>query len=218
MTFFDIFSKKKEKKLEKAKIVVDNRERNSLVVSQLISFGHNLVFEQLTVGDYIVNDVVIERKTIQDFKASIVDKRLVSQLTNLKKYSKSFLILEGFKEEDIYSGSIHENAFRGFLLSVILKYKVPIVFTQNSEDSARYISLLANKKEKREVSIRASKTLMTKEERVRFILEGFPGIGPVSAKELIKSFGSLRKIINASEEDLKKVLGKKAEIFKSILD
>ena len=48
---------------------------------------------------------------------------------------------------------------------------------------------------------------------MQFILESFPGIGPKKAKLLLKKFENLNNIFNASSEDLKKLIGKKAEIF-----
>src|SRR3989344_4460464 len=151
MTFFDIFSKEKVKEEKKIKIVVDNREKNSLVISELMNMGFELEFTQLAVGDYIVNGVAIERKTISDLKSSIINKRIMQQLIELRQYENAILIVEGIIEDDLYSGIIHENAFRGFLLSVALEFKVPIIFTYNEKDTAKYLYVLA-KKQKKDVS------------------------------------------------------------------
>src|SRR3989344_3258541 len=219
MTFFDIFSKKKLKEEKKIKIIVDNREKNSLVISELMNLGYELEFTQLAVGDYIVNGVAIERKTISDFKSSIINKRIMQQLFEIQQYKEYFLIVEGITEEELYGPPIHENAFRGFLLAIALEYKVPMIFTQDAKDTAKYISVLAKKKVKEgDRSIRASRIFKTEEEQIQFILEGFPHVGPVSAKDLIKKFGSIKGIVNASAEELEEVLGKRAEEFKKLID
>jgi len=218
MAFFNIFSKKQLKEKTKVKIIVDNRERNSLVASELSSLGFKIEFKQLPVADYLVNNVAVERKTISDFKSSIINKRIINQLQELKQYPKHLLILEGIQEEDIYQGTIHENAFRGFLLSVALEFQVPIIFTQNEKDTARYLSVLAKKKEKKEIAIRASKIHLTKPERLQFILEGFPNIGPTKAKKLIKKFKSIKNIINANEIELQEILGSRTAEFKKLID
>ncbi|MDO8460685.1 MAG: ERCC4 domain-containing protein [Nanoarchaeota archaeon] len=217
MVFLDIFSKKKDKEKERINIIVDYREKNSLVVSHLISMGFEVEFSQLPVGDYIVQGIAIERKTISDFKSSIINKRIISQLLALNQYPKNMLIIEGISDEDIYEGGIHENAFRGFLLSVVFDYRVPVIFTQNSLDTAKYIAVLARKKQNSEPSIRASRILMTKEEQIQFILEGFPYVGPKTAKRLLEKFGSINGIVNASMEELEEIIGKRAKELKDLV-
>jgi len=66
------------------------------------------------------------------------------------------------------------------------------------------------------LSIRASRILKTPQERIQFILEGFPNIGPTKAKALLKKFKSLKNIINAEEQDLQPILGKKTKDFKDL--
>lgn len=217
MPFLNIFSKKPEKPEQKIKIIIDNREKNSLVASELIAQDFQIEFQHLPVADYLINNIAIERKTIQDLKSSIINKRIISQLLELKQYPQYFLILEGLQDE-FYKGIIHENAFRGFLLSVILEYKVPIIFAHSPKDTANYLAVLAKKeKSSAPLSIRASKISFTKEEQIQFILEGFPHIGPVKAKALLKKFKSLKNIVNASEEELQSILGKQAKHFCDLL-
>ena len=218
MPLLDIFSKKKDKKEEKIKIEVDFREKNSLVASYLVKEGFDVEFKQLNVGDYIIKDVAIERKTISDLKSSIVDKRIFRQLIELKQYPKSFLILEGFFQEGKYEGGINENAFRGFLIALSLEWDTKVIFSENEKDSAKYISVLARRKEYKEFSLKPSKTFLTKEEQIQYILEGFPNVGPKKAKKLIEKFGSLKSIFNASREELEEILGKRASDFVEMVE
>jgi len=172
-------------------------------------------FADLQVGDYIINNIAIERKTINDLKSSIIDKRILFQLKDIKQYPKFLLIVE--LNENPYGGIIHENALRGFVLSTLLESQVPIIFSQNEEDTAKYISLLASKSKKSHLSLRQKIPLSISEQK-QYILEGFPGIGPATAKKLINQFGSIKKIINADENSLRLILGKKFEAFKKIID
>jgi ERCC4-type nuclease len=214
----NIFSKSKEKERVKEKVIVDNRERNSLVATHLVKEGFDVEWKQLPVGDYIVKGVAIERKTVSDLKSSIINKRIIQQLLELKQYSKHLLLVEGILDEDVYNGGIHENAFRGFLLSVALDYNVPLIFTHDEEDTARYILVLAKKQERPETGIRASKIMMTLEERQQFVLEGFPNVGPKKARRLLEKFGSLKNIFESSEDDLKDILGVRNSDFRKMLD
>lgn len=215
--FLDIFSKEKNKKVKKQEnfpeIYIDYREKNSLVPSELISLGLKIEFRELKVGDYLVNNIIIERKTIQDFLSSMFNKHLVKQAQEMQQYEKKLLIIEGFEEQELYlEKDISSNSIRGFLLSLSLKYNIPIVYSKNSQDTAQFISLIARKKQV-ESSLNVTKKSLNSSEQMQFIIEGFPGIGPKTAKKLLQEFKSLNNIFNAKKEDLQKLIGKKADIF-----
>ncbi len=217
-TFHDIFQLKKKRKIteqQNQKILIDYREKNSLVPAHLKKLGFEIDFKELKVADYIVKDIAIERKTISDFKISMINKRLVKQLEELQQYENKLLIIEGIEQEEIYNDSnegINGNALRSFLLSIVLNHKIPIIFTKNSEDTSKFISILA-KKRKKEISMKVKKKTANKKEQIQFILEGFPGIGPKTAKKLLEKLETLQNIFSAPQEELKKIIGKKAEIF-----
>ena len=208
--------------VENLQIIVDYREKNSLVISELVRLNIESNFRELKVADYIVNNVAIERKTVSDFISSMLNKRLFKQLEELQQYNNRLLIIEGIDEQELYANDeeiagVHPNAIRGFLLSILLKYKVPIIFSKDAEDTAKFISVIARKKQK-EMSLNVTKKSLDSKERMQFILEGFPGIGPKTAKKLLEEFKSIKNISNASEEELTKVLGKKAESFFKLIN
>ena len=71
----------------------------------------------------------------------MINRRLPKQLKELGQYKERLLIVEGIDEQELYTDSedrigMHPNSIRGFLLSILLKYKVPIIFTKNYEDTA----------------------------------------------------------------------------------
>lgn len=221
----DIFSKKPLKKEVKEvfEIISDNREKNSLVIASLIELSSKITFENLEVGDYISGEYIVERKTFKDLLGSIINKRLFVQLENLKEIDKRILVIEGF-DYNYSIHSIHENAIRGMLLSIIFDYKTPLFFTKNEYDTAKFLISLSRKSKKEGISSplskRASKKEMTLEERKKFILEGFPGIGPAISKRLLESNQNLEKIFSLSEEKLSEIEGldkNKAKEFKKIL-
>lgn len=217
MPFLDIFSKKQTKKVEFPAITIDHREKNSLVASHLTKLGHPIEFKQLPVADYIIKKTAIERKTLSDLKSSIINKRIISQLLEIKQYPNHLLLIEG-ANEDFYTPPLHENALRGFILSIALEEKIPVIFTQNEKDTALYLSILARKQTKSNFSIRPSKILKSPKEQLQFILEGFPNIGPAKSKSLISKFKSLKNILNAPLEELQEILGKRAINFKELIE
>ena len=221
---FNIFPKQEEKikKIEGPKITADYREKNCFVASELIRLGLKVEFRELKVADYLVNDVAIERKTVSDFISSMINKRLLNQLEELQQYENKLLIIEGIDEQELYTDSgertgVHPNSIRGFLLSILLKHKIPIIFTKNSEDTARFISILSKRKGK-ELSLNVNKKTLNKKDRMQFILESFPSIGPKTAKKLLEKFKTIKNIVNASQEELKEVIGKKAEILRKLVE
>lgn len=209
------FKHKENQQEEKPKITADYREKNSLVISELVSLGANVEFKNLPVADFLVKGTAVERKTTSDFISSMLNKRILRQLEEIQQYPSRFLIIEGIDEQDLYpeENGISPNAIRGFLLSIILKHKVPIIFSKNYEDTAKFLFVLA-KKQETETSLFARKKSSSKKEQLQYLLEGFPGIGPKTAKKLLKKFRTIKAIINADLEELKKEIGKKSDIFK----
>ncbi|PIU75918.1 hypothetical protein COS75_02065 [Candidatus Pacearchaeota archaeon CG06_land_8_20_14_3_00_35_12] len=205
------------------KILVDSREKNSLVLAELSELGAETEIKQLVVADYIIGEIAIERKAISDFISSMINKRLVRQLEEMKQFKKSILIIEGYDNKNIYSTGVHENAIRGMILAILLDFETPIIFTKNEEDTAKYLTVLAKRLERgpKEISLRAKKRIFSAKEQQQIILEGFPGIGPSLAKAMLKKFGSIQKIINASLEELKEIKKldeKKAKIIKELIE
>jgi ERCC4-type nuclease len=217
MTFYSIFSNKKEALKEKIKILIDHREKNSLVPSELSRLNFAIEFTQLPVADYIIDNIAIERKTLSDLKSSIINKRIFSQMQELKQFPLHLIIIEGLKHEDFYQGIIHENALRGFLLSAQQDYKIPIILSEDEKDTAKYISILSNKKSNRSFSLVPKKISLDKNEQIQYILEGFPNIGPVKAKKLLERFGSLINIFNTPEKELTDLLGSRSKDFLALI-
>jgi Fanconi anemia group M protein len=221
----DIFLKKNKNIKEKPiipeeKIIIDYREKSSTVHIQLSKMGFEIEFKELKVGDYIVKDVVIERKTISDFLNSMINKHLLKQLDEMQQCKNALLIIEGISEKELYKEndySINPNAVRGFLLSILLKHKIPIIYTKNAEDTAKFISVLSKKKSST-ISLKANKRNLGRNEQLEFILEGFPNIGPKKAKLLLEKFGSIQNVILAPTEELKKILGKNSQVIREIIE
>ena len=207
----NIFSQTKTRKEPscpnpKIPIIVDTREKQSLITANLIEKKANIKHEKLDIGDYLVEDTIIERKTFSDFVGSMLNKRLSEQLSNIKKYPKYFLIIEGFYYH-YNEFNVHENAIRGMLLSIATDFKIPIIYTENEKDTANFLILVAKRYEKPKTqnALRQTKTLKTIGEQKQFILEGFPGIGPTTAKTLLEKFKTLKKIFNTTEKELDKI-------------
>lgn len=217
--FYDIYEKsKKERIKKKIRIIADIHEKNSLVVSELASQKEIMLdIESLKIGDYLIKDIVIERKTIPDLMNSIISKRIFNQLNNMKSYDKKLLIIEN--QEKLFLKNYNNKIIKGFVLSMILKENIPVILSKDYQETAELIAILAkqqlnNNKEPVKHQILPKKIL----EKKQYILESFPGIGPVKAKKLLNRFSSLLNIFNASKEDLSVVLKDKSSDFKNLIE
>ena len=82
---------------------MDNREKIA-IQKQAYGYFDSISLEQLPVGDFICGNVVIERKSMQDFCGSFTNKRLNNQIINMiSNFGRnSYVIIIG-AIEDLYT-------------------------------------------------------------------------------------------------------------------
>ena len=192
-------------------VIVDYREKGSGLVEVLLrEQSLQIQLNSLAFGDVIVGPIGIERKTATDFLASLQDGRLFSQLIGLRRYyRKRILILEGSLELD---QQLRRNyALRGAFLRVAAGLQVPVLRTLSLQETARVISHLALQENKRASAPEQVQRNLRKPghggyQQV-YVLSGIRLIGKERARMLLRQFGTLRAVFNASLEELVKVPG-----------
>ena len=188
------------------KIVVDYRERE--MAKLLESEGIEVVVQNLEVADYVISDrVAVERKTAQDFVSSIIDpqRNLFRQIADLiRTYDRPVLILEG---KDLYTTQMNAASIRGAMISVAVDYGVPIIPTEDQAETAEVIAQLARRenREGREPKVHGHKTARTLKEQQEYLVSAISSVGPAVARNLLRHFGSVEKIMTASSEELQEV-------------
>jgi len=204
-----------------ATITVDYREKGSPVMKALINAGARLELAQLPTGDYKINDITIEYKTVKDFVDSIIDGRLLSQLTELRKTYKPLIIIEG--KEDLYAQrNINPESIRGMIATITTSYQIPLIRTMSSHETAMMILTLARRenKERTERHYHTHKPWSLKEQQER-IVASLPGVEATLAKKLLEHFGTVTNVMNATTQALQDVplIGpKKAQHIRQLLD
>ena len=187
-------------------IIVDDRER--LILRILHELNADLGVKRLEVGDFVIGDVCIERKTRKDFVNSIIDKRIFNQLKSMKdNCEKSMVIIEG--SEDIYSQrNVHPNAIRGAIASIVVDFGISIIETESPIETAKMLIAIDRKieKPKKEVSLHKRKPISEHELQV-YIVSSLPEVGSLLAKNMLKEFGTIKNVFNASEKELLRVEG-----------
>lgn len=203
----------------KITIYADSREAGSKVVA-ILKNRCAVIENQLATGDYLLSDRVgVERKVAGDFLQSIVDGRLFRQLSDLKNtFAVPVVIIEG---ETLFDDNrkIHPNAIRGAVASIATEYSIPIIWTKNQLETAEMLIAIAKREQlelKNAVSLRGKRKFRSPNQMQEYLLAGLPKISTLTAKKLLKHFGSPEKVFAASEEQLKEVDGIGDKLAKKI--
>ncbi|NTV24213.1 MAG: Hef nuclease, partial [Nanoarchaeota archaeon] len=208
---------------EEVVVYADHREKGSGIIKKLIDIGLKVELKQLEVGDFLLSPrLVVEHKLISDFVDSMIDRRLFTQLKEMQKYEKRLIILEG--AEDLYSQrNLPPNAIRGMLSVIAVDYAIPIIRTKDSEDTALVMAIIAKREQAKDSSsftMHSAKPDSIREQQ-EYVVSSLPGVGSGLAKPLLKHFSSIKKIVNATEDELREVdlIGeKKARKIRDLLD
>lgn len=208
----EAFTEQKEQCL----IYADFREQASSVTKELSSLGVLIKMKMLETGDYVITDeIVVERKSIEDFLQSMIDGRLFNQLVTMaSNYASPLVIVEGDPQELFTLRDIHKNSIIGMLTSIAVNYRVPVLFTRDARETAEYIYLIAKREQlsaDKAIRLRVGRKGLSLPLMQRFIVESLPTVGPVLAEKLLKKFKTIKKISNATEKELMEVekLGEK---------
>lgn len=203
-------------------ISYDDREHADTLL-ELLSFNTDiyLVKKRLKLGDYQINNWLIERKTLPDLVASLCNGRLFSQISRLSESSyNTALLIEG-SSRDIATYDITREALIGALCSISINFNMPILRSLSQAESAKILYFCATQLNSRETgTISSGRKPKRQKNQQLFILQSLPQVGPKLAKRLLSHFDSIESIFIASEEELIKVEGigqEKARTIREIL-
>ncbi len=203
--------------------IVDYREKPSGIVELMRSAGIDVEVKKIACGDIVLDGTVtVERKTATDFVVSIIDGRLFRQAASLKRNCENpVFIIEG---NPLQTGlEITRAAVRGAIVNIQLVWNIPVVHSRSVEDSLELMQMMAHQFEKRStrMTARAGYRPRRLSTRQLYVLQGFPGVGPHTAKRLLNHFGSVAAVLTVSVEALKGARGigrVTAESIRAVLD
>ncbi len=188
--------------------MVDDREQRGGLVAALAERSPLPVrVGRLGIGDVEIGPrVLVERKTVRDLVASIRDGRLFRQAYALNGACKRpLLIVEGRDAVDVVG--VPPDSLRGALLALTIGYRVPMLRTGSTEETAELIAHLAWQ-ERRRLARRDGVDTAPLPGRIAADMLGvIPGVGDFRAQRLVRRFGSLGGVLAAAEADLRAVAG-----------
>lgn len=166
----------------------------------------------------------IQRKEVKDFFASVQDGRLAVELAQMRgNLAIPLVVIEGkltWSNDDIlmhstYGQTVTRQAFHGMLFSITHE-GANVFFTESTRHTAALVRHLASwsQKENHNTFKRRpgaeSSTSWGKASNLdwaRWLLQGFPGIGPQVATDIIQHFGRVPLRWDVTPAELIKVPG-----------
>jgi ERCC4-type nuclease len=161
------------------------------------------------VERYVLSErLAVERRTGAGFFQAILDKTLFTSAIYLREaFDVPVLIVEG--GFDYTHRSINPQAVRGALTAMVLVYGVSVLASPNAEESASLIAMMARQEQVGvpEISLVPKRKAADSADLQRRVVEMLPGCGLRTARELLQHFGSVRRLANAGEAELRAVAG-----------
>jgi ERCC4-type nuclease len=206
-------------------VEIDDRETDGRVGAALAAMpGVDVRRTRLPVGDFRVGGgLVVERKSALDFLASLKDGRLFRQAFRMSGIEEpAILILEGSGRE-LMSTGMRRESIQGTLITLGLIYRIPVLRSLDPEETARLMIYAASQWRRMEMGLgRGPKFKARGKRRAQMrVLKGLPGVGPVRARALLDSFGSIAALVNADASRLADVDGigqRTAEAIRGVLE
>lgn len=195
---------------------VDYRESKIIELLKLNN-DETLFYEikNLIIGDFIIrNDhylYVIERKSVLDLSASIIDGRMSEQRDRINNSfsdtdTKNIVyIIEGDRSKIT---NLPKNTIDSVILNLIFKYKYYVIFTKDIQETNDYLILLYNKIkenifEKTNITnfTPIKKSDKNQKNAMLNMLTMIPGVSPTIAIKINDKFKTIKELCNNITED-----------------
>ena len=177
--------------------------------------------KQLPVGDIWIGELVVERKSIRDLEASILDGRYREQRGRILAYcqenkAQPMYILEG--SLDSSTGRLQKKAIMKFINRLIFHYQIPVMQTSSVQETAELVKALIeqwnddpkNLQRTTELvkvtdGIHIQKKANSSEQFGICCLAQCPGVSVKMAEALIQTFGSLKGVMGAQVKEIEEL-------------
>lgn len=196
-------------------MILDNRELELIKI-----FGTEATVKQLPVADIWIGEgsLIIERKSIRDLEASILDGRYRDQRGRILAYcqenkAQPMYILEG--SLDSLTGRLQKKAIMKFINRLIFHYQIPVMQTSSVQETGELLHALLEQWNDDPTNLQRTTELVKVTDGIHIqkkansavqfgisCLAQCPGVSVKIAEALIDKFGSLKGVM---ETDVKEI-------------
>ncbi len=191
---------------EMVTLVADAAQKGNAILASLGEKKVRIVYANLQVGDYQITDnVYVCYMTTEAFVRSLADKRLYRQVLELKRaVPEPVILVEGPNVYEVDGANPY--LINGALAFISVINRIPVLFAEGPDESAELLFMATNQTQfglGYEVHAEDQKERRREFKEIQQdVLAALPGVGPVTAKALIRQHGSLRQIFSLTPPDL----------------
>lgn len=202
-------------------MIVDTREAE--LIRLFTDEKVEIEVKQLSVGDIWIGDLIIERKSIRDLEASILDGRYREQRGRILAYcqenkTQPMYILEGGLHS--HTGRLQTSAIMKFINRLIFHYQIPVVQTSSVKETAELLRAIIEQQREKPESLQRKTELVkvadgfhtqkkcNAQDPTQFAIASLsqcPGVSVKMAESLVTAFGSLKGVMDALVKDIENV-------------
>lgn len=200
-------------------MILDTREHDLITLLA----DANPEVKQLPVGDIWIGDLIIERKSVKDLEASILDGRYREQRGRILAHCqenavKPLYIIEGGLSS--HTGRLTTSAIMKFINRLVFHYNMPVVQTGGLKETADLLRTIVEQQQEKPESLQrktdlvkvadglhVQKKVNAQDPRQFSIasLSQCPGVSVKMAEALVATFGSLKGVMEAPVKDIENV-------------
>ena len=214
------------------KLIIDSREKSSLseyIISEASLMNIPTEKQWIEIGDYVFQDVCFEAKSTIDFMQSIINKRLWNQIDNMDRhYEHSIVIIHGSLHEAMkypkyinmqISEKLLKNKFYGAIGKITLDTDCKVFWFESPQKAAKVLTTICKMRPINRNVIQPSllKRITTDDLRIDMLCT-IKGVSKSKAEKIIKDYGSVMEVGEATIEELSSIDGIGPTIAKKIID
>ena len=190
-----------------APLVVSGEVARSELAAALAGEGFALREEELEAADIVVSGrVAVAFRTVEGFIGQVNDGSMIAALTKLKhSFAHPVLIVQGEAEG---RGSQEGNsAVYDYLSSLLSELRMTVLSTNDAAQTASAVASMHRQEAAKGRAGKGTQTTLDLASRQMFLVQGLPNVSATLADRLLRRFGSVKGVADASVEDLMGVEG-----------